>query len=109
MDLAEKITNRLTVESHSMNELKNQLANNQKQWASKPAIQPISNKELLHLYLVYGERFLPQDGYSRSHNGLDFAAPYKSPIYATGDGIVTYASGGTPYGNAVFVIHGYGF
>lgn len=109
IDFSEKIKNRLTVEAQSIKELKSTLKSKEKQWASRPAIQPISNKELIHLYLVYGERLLPQDGYSRQHNGLDFAAPFRSPIYATGDGIVTYASGGTTYGNVVFVSHGYGF
>jgi hypothetical protein len=109
IDFSEKIKNRLTVEVQSIKELKSTLKSKEKQWASRPAIQPISNKELIHLYLVYGERLLPQDGYSRQHNGLDFAAPFKSPIYATGDGIVTYANGGTTYGNVVFVSHGYGF
>lgn len=109
VDFSEKIKNRLTVEANSMNELKDQLIHNEMQWAARPAIQPINNKDLLHLYLVFGERFLPEDGYSRPHNGLDFAAQYNTPIYATGDGIVTYASGGTTYGNVVFVNHGYGF
>jgi murein DD-endopeptidase MepM/ murein hydrolase activator NlpD len=109
IDYAEKIKNRLTVEIHSMNALKKQLINNQKQWAARPAIQPISNKELIQLYLVYGMRYLPQDGYSRPHNGLDFVANFNSPIYSTGDGVVTYAKGGTTYGNAVFVNHSYGF
>ena len=109
MDFSDKIKNRLTVEVQSMNELKSSLESKQKQWAARPAIQPINNKQLIHLYLVFGQRFLPQDGYSRPHNGLDFASPYNSPIYATGDGIVTYANGGTTYGNVVFVSHGYGF
>ncbi|MBS1681870.1 MAG: M23 family metallopeptidase [Bacteroidetes bacterium] len=109
MDFASKIESRLNVETQSMSELKDQWAENQKQWSARPAIQPISNKELIHLYLAFGERFLPQDGYSRQHNGLDFVAPYGSPIYATGDGVVSYASGGTTYGNVVFVNHGYSF
>lgn len=109
IDFSEKIKNRLTVESNSMNELKNKLIHNEKVWAARPAIQPINNKHLQHLYLIFGERFHPILGYSRPHNGLDFAANYNTPIYATGDGIVTYANGGTTYGNVVFVNHGYGF
>ncbi len=109
MDFSEKIKNRLTVESQSMIELKNQLADHQKLWASRPAIQPINNKDLIRLHLVFGQRFLPQDGYSRPHNGLDFAAPFNTPIYATGDGVVVYANGGTTYGNVVFVNHSHGF
>lgn len=109
IDFSEKIKNRLTVEVQSINELKSTLASKQKQWAARPAIQPINNKQLIHLYLVFGERLHPILGYNRPHNGLDFAAPVRSPIYATGDGIVTYANGGTTYGNAVFINHGYGF
>ena len=109
IDLSEKIKNRLTVEVQSINELKSALASKQKQWAARPAIQPINNKQLIHLYLVFGERLHPLLGYTRPHNGLDFAAPERSPIYATGDGVVTYADGGTTYGNVVFINHGYGF
>ena len=109
IDFSEKIKNRLTVEVQSMNELKSAFESKQKQWSARPAIQPINNKQLIHLYLVFGERLHPLLGYTRPHNGLDFAAPSRSPIYATGDGIVTYADGGTTYGNVVFINHGYGF
>jgi len=109
MDFSEKIKNRLTVEAQSMDELKTTLEEKQKEWSARPAIQPINNKSLIHLYLVYGERLHPLLGITRPHNGLDFAAQYSSPIYATGDGVVEYADGGTTYGNAVFVNHGYGF
>ena len=104
-----EIKNRLTVESQSLTALKNQLATNQKHWAARPAIQPIDNKQLTQLYLTYGERLHPLLGYSRPHNGLDFAAPFNTPIYATGDGVVVYAEGGTTYGNVVFVNHSFGF
>jgi len=109
VDFSEKIKNRLTVEAQSMVELKKQWVSKQKQWGARPAIQPINNKELIHLYMVYGARLHPLLGYVRPHNGLDFAAPANSPIYATGDGVVVYADGGTTYGNVVFVNHGYGF
>ncbi len=109
MDFSEKINNRLTVEVQSMEELKETFIAKQKEWASRPAIQPINNKNLTHLYLVFGQRMHPLLGYIRPHNGLDFAAPFRSPIYATGDGRVSYASGGTTYGNVVFINHGYGF
>ncbi len=109
IDFSEKIKNRLTVEVQSINELKSTFESKQKQWAARPAIQPINNKQLIHLYLVFGERLHPLLGYTRPHNGLDFAAPGRSPIYATGDGVVIYADGGTTYGNVVFINHGYGF
>jgi hypothetical protein len=55
-------------------------------WASGPAIQPVSNKDLKHLHTIFGLRMHPLLGYVRPHNGLDFTAPAGCPIYATGDG-----------------------
>lgn len=109
LNLSAKIKNRLTVEVHSLEELKNTFALRQKQWASRPAIQPINNKELTKLYLVFGKRMHPILGIVRPHNGLDFVAPYRSSIYATGDGVVEYANRMSTYGKVVFINHGYGF
>ncbi|MBI1770675.1 MAG: M23 family metallopeptidase [Bacteroidetes bacterium] len=107
IDFSEKIKNRLTLENNSMNELKDQLLHNEKQWAARPAIQPISNKDLIHLYTTFGPRLHPILGEWADHLALDFAAKRGTPIYATGDGYVDYASGGTTYGNVVFINHGY--
>lgn len=109
VDFSEKIKNRLTVEANSMNELKQQLSHNEKEWASRPAIQPISNKDLIKLYTTFGPRLHPVLGEWSDHLALDFAAHHGTHIYATGDGVVDYASGGTTYGNAVFINHGYGY
>jgi murein DD-endopeptidase MepM/ murein hydrolase activator NlpD len=108
VNFSDKIKNRLTLEANSMNELKEQLVHNEKEWASRPAIQPISNKDLLRLGL-FGMRIHPIIGDWSEHAALDFAARRGTHIYATGDGVVDYASGGTTYGNAVFINHGYGY
>lgn len=44
-------------------------------------------------------------GDGRGHKGVDFAAPYATPIYAAASGTVTDASGGwnSGYGNAVVI------
>lgn len=49
----------------------------------------------------FGLRRHPILGYTRMHSGIDFAAPYGSPIYATSDGIVTYAGWHGGHGNYV--------
>lgn len=76
-----------------------------------PAIPPLStDKSTFRLSSVFGYRLHPVLGYSKRHNGLDFACKPGNPIYATGDGIVVKVSkqrGG--YGNHVEVDHGFGY
>jgi murein DD-endopeptidase MepM/ murein hydrolase activator NlpD len=106
---AEKIKNRLDIEAQSLQQLLNELTRKEKMWASRPAIQPVSNKDLTHLHTIFGLRMHPLLGYSRPHNGLDFTAPTGSPIYATGDGKVSLAQQSVSYGNVVYIDHGYQF
>ncbi|MBI3218135.1 MAG: peptidoglycan DD-metalloendopeptidase family protein [Bacteroidetes bacterium] len=107
-DKAEKIKNRLDIETQSMQQLKEELQKKQKMWASRPAIQPINNKDLKQLHTIFGMRMHPTLGYIRPHNGLDFTAPMGSPVYATGDAVVMY-TGFSTYGNVIYLDHGFGF
>ena len=43
------------------------------------------------------------------HEGLDFAAPKGTKIYATGDGVVEKVEYGSGFGNFVMINHGYGY
>lgn len=43
------------------------------------------------------------------HKGLDFAAPYGSPVWVTAAGVVTKAGLTGPNGNLIEVDHGYGY
>ncbi|HKT85996.1 MAG TPA: M23 family metallopeptidase [Novosphingobium sp.] len=56
----------------------------------------------------YGMRRHPILGYLRMHAGIDFGAPYGSPIYAAGDGLVTFAGRHGGHGNYVRIDHGGG-
>jgi len=42
----------------------------------------------------------------RAHNGVDYGAPYGSPIYATADGTIDYAGSRSTYGKTVILKHG---
>ena len=78
--------------------------------ASIPAIQPVSNKQLDHIASGFGMRIDPVYGTPKMHKGLDFTAPQGTPIYATGNGIVTTANGlNGGFGNHVVINHGYGY
>lgn len=56
----------------------------------------------------FGTRADPLNHRSAIHEGLDFGAPVGTPIYATGEGVVTLAAPWDRYGNTVEVDHGNG-
>lgn len=105
----EKTLARLDIEIQSYDQLISELERKEKMWASRPAIQPIDNKDLTFLHTTYGMRFHPILGYVRPHKGLDFTAPKGSPVYATGDGEVVNAEYSGTYGNVVYINHGFSF
>jgi murein DD-endopeptidase MepM/ murein hydrolase activator NlpD len=53
----------------------------------------------------FGMRMHPILGYSKMHTGIDFAAARGTPIYASGDGVVTFAGYNGSYGKFVRIQH----
>ena len=53
----------------------------------------------------FGNRRHPVLGYTKLHNGTDFAAPKGTPIFAAGDGVVEYAGRKGPNGIYVRIRH----
>lgn len=103
------IRHQLDVEAQSYNELKEMVNDKADAWATRPAIQPISNKQLNRLHLTYGARLHPIFHVFKDHKGLDFAASIGTPVYATGDGKVGMAYHSDSYGNVIYLEHGHGF
>ena len=56
----------------------------------------------------FGGRNDPMGRGHRQHEGQDFASDYGTPIYTTGDGVVTYAGWENGYGRLVKVQHAFG-
>lgn len=56
----------------------------------------------------FGMRFHPVLGYSRMHQGVDFAARTGTPILASAGGMVVFSGWGGGYGNVVVLDHGKG-
>lgn len=103
------LTARMAFQFTSYDGIAKLINNQENKLASIPAIQPVSNKELTRIASGFGYRIHPIYGIAKMHNGLDFTAPQGTPIYATGDGIVTTAGVGTGTGNEVIINHGYGY
>jgi murein DD-endopeptidase MepM/ murein hydrolase activator NlpD len=53
----------------------------------------------------YGMRRHPILGYSKMHQGMDFAAPSGTPFYAAGDGVITIMKKWSTWGNYVRIRH----
>jgi murein DD-endopeptidase MepM/ murein hydrolase activator NlpD len=56
----------------------------------------------------FGVRREPFNGQPAVHNGVDLAAPMKTPIMATASGVVVFAGWNGEFGNMVEIDHGYG-
>jgi len=53
----------------------------------------------------FGKRKHPILGYSKMHTGTDFAAATGTPIYASGEGVITFAGTKGGYGNYIQIKH----
>lgn len=76
-----------------------------------PAIPPIDpDPRNYHVTSPFGGREDPVYGGQRFHKGVDFSAKAGTPIYATGDGVISsvdFLFYG--YGNMVVIDHGFGY
>lgn len=75
-----------------------------------PAIQPVNNSELTKLAASYGMRIHPFYRTMASHQGVDYAVPEQTRVYATADGVVDDISN-SAYGKGLCVVinHGNGY
>jgi len=104
------LSNRINSQERSYNEIAEFIKDKETLLASTPAIQPVSNSDLKRVASGFGYRIDPVYKTVKLHNGLDFAAPQGTPIYATANGTVRVAANtGTGYGNHVVINHGYGY
>lgn len=75
-----------------------------------PAIQPISNSELIRMVSGFGYRMHPIYKIFKFHSGADFAAPVGTPVFATGNGKVEEVNNTKRgIGNTIIINHGYGY
>ena len=103
------LKSRTRLQNESFREISRSVSATEEMLASRPAIQPIDNRQLTRFHPLFGMRQHPVYGDWRLHNGLDLTAATGTPVYSTGDGIVTSAEYRGGYGNAIFINHGYGF
>ena len=104
------IQKQMVIQSKSLDEIAKLAEEKEKLLAAIPAIQPINNEELTRMASGFGWRSDPFTKARKMHWGMDFTAPKGTPIYASGDGVVTRAdNSASGYGKHVRIDHGYGY
>jgi murein DD-endopeptidase MepM/ murein hydrolase activator NlpD len=106
MDILKK---QLYIQSNSLEELISLGKDLEHKIRCIPAIQPVANKDLKRTASGYGMRIDPIYHIPKFHAGMDFTAASGTDIYATGNGVVIYASWKQGYGNCVIIDHGYDY
>ena len=107
MDILSK---QLYVQSKSLDEIVKLAADKEQLLAAIPAIQPVKKEDLTRMASGYGWRTDPFTKARKRHWGMDFTAPTGTPVYATGDGVVTRVDQGSAgYGKHIRIDHGYGY
>jgi murein DD-endopeptidase MepM/ murein hydrolase activator NlpD len=69
-----------------------------------PSIKPSRG----YITSEFGYRPSPVTGQLKLHAGIDFGVPQGTPVYATADGVVSFAGFDADYGKLVSIDHGYG-
>lgn len=104
-----RLENAIVARSESYDYLYSQIGALRNRINNIPAIMPLSEKNLRAMASGYGYRIDPIYGTSKFHEGMDFSAPTGTPVYVTGNGIVTDAKYDGAYGNVVTVNHGFNY
>jgi len=108
--LIDKLTKQIAVQSISLDEIKELAEQKEELLSTIPAIQPIQNSDLKRMASGYGWRSDPFTKARKFHYGMDFSAPTGTPIYASGNGVVTRADANSSgYGNHVRIDHGFNY
>jgi murein DD-endopeptidase MepM/ murein hydrolase activator NlpD len=105
----DKLAKMTYIQSKSYDELLNLVKNKEVRLLSIPAIQPIKNKDLRSTASGFGPRIDPVYRVPRFHSGMDFTARTGTPVYATGEGVISFAGWKQGYGNLIEINHGYNY
>lgn len=100
----DQIERKINVQILSFEEIKSHYNTNQDRLRNIPAIKPVNGI----LLSGYGMRLHPVLRYKRMHDGVDFRADVNTEVFATGDGVVRFASRNGSYGNLLEIDHGFG-
>ena len=106
---SEALLKQLQLQSEVMDEMLEKATEKGEQLRSRPAIQPIENKDLTLAAAGFGRRMHPFYRTKSFHEGMDFTGPIGTPVRATGDGVVKETQKIGSQGVRVVIEHEYGY
>lgn len=98
----DRLERQLTVQSRSYDELRSIAGERDAELREQPAILPVRGARMTS---GFGMRFHPILRTSRMHAGVDFPVAPGSPVYATGEGRVSFVGQRGGYGNVLEIEH----
>jgi murein DD-endopeptidase MepM/ murein hydrolase activator NlpD len=101
----DEISRKIEFEKTQFLEISEKLKENKKLSLAIPAIKPCNGT----LSDGFGLRMHPILHIRRMHEGLDFVADVGTPVYATGNAVVSYTGHKEGYGLVVELDHGFGY
>ena len=104
------LTKQIVVQSKSLDEISKLAEEKEKLLEAIPAIQPVNNENLTRMASGFGYRTDPFTKAIKKHWGMDFTAPRGTPVYASGNGVVSRAdNSASGYGKHIRIDHGFGY
>ena len=107
----DNLTKRAYIQGKSMDEVGMLARTAGDMLACVPSVPPVvPDHNEVYLSSGFGYRTDPVFGGGEAHGGQDIAAAYGTPVYATGDGVVSMSEyNANGYGKQVVIDHGYGY
>ncbi len=104
------LTKQIVVQSKSLDEISKLAVEKERLLEAIPAIQPVNNEDLTRMASGFGYRTDPFTKARKFHWGMDFTAPRGTPVYASGDGVVSRAdNSASGYGRHIRIDHEFGY
>lgn len=98
----DRLERQLELQSRSYQEIISLASDRDAVLRQQPAILPLKNARLTS---GFGMRYHPILRVSRMHAGVDFPTPVGTPLYAAGDGRVSFVGTRGGYGNVIEIEH----
>ncbi|MBD3347342.1 MAG: peptidoglycan DD-metalloendopeptidase family protein [Chitinivibrionales bacterium] len=96
-----QLFNQIGLQKKTFSRMEHYIFRQHDRWSQHPSIWPCVGR----ITSGYGYRIHPLFGYRAFHEGVDIANKTWTPIFATGDGIISFSGTKRDFGNVVKITH----